>query len=42
VYHLTIFGNRSYSFIFTHAAKDRTEQAIQNSIESICPSGEHS
>jgi hypothetical protein len=42
VYHLTILGNRSYSFIFTHSAKDRIEQAVRSSIESICPSGEHS
>lgn len=38
VYHLTIVDGRAYSFIFTHAAGDPIEQAISDSVQSICPS----
>jgi len=38
VYHVTIVGGRVYAFIFTHAAGDRVEREITDSIQSICPS----
>lgn len=38
VYHLTIVDGRVYAFIFTHAAGDRIDPAIGDSIQSICPS----
>ena len=37
VYHLAIVDRRSYAFIFTHAAGDRIDRAIIDSIQSICP-----
>jgi hypothetical protein len=37
VYHLTIVDGRAYAFIFTHAAGARIDQAIADSMQSICP-----
>jgi hypothetical protein len=37
VYHLTIVAGRTYAFVFTHAAGDPIDQAIADSIQSVCP-----
>lgn len=36
IYHLTIVDGRAYAFIFTHAAGARVDQAIVDSMQSIC------
>ena len=38
VYHITIVDGRAYAFIFTHLAGARVDQAIGDSIQSICSS----
>jgi hypothetical protein len=37
IYHLAIVGGRTYAFVFTHAAGQRIDSAIAESIQSICP-----
>ncbi|HET6276502.1 MAG TPA: hypothetical protein VFE16_11285 [Candidatus Cybelea sp.] len=37
IYHVTIVDGRAYAFIFTHAAGARVDQAIADSMQSICP-----
>ena len=37
VYHLTILDRGVYTFVFTHAASDRIEPEIRDSIQSLCP-----
>lgn len=38
IYHLTIVDGRAYAFIFTHTAGGRIDQAVSESIQSLCPS----
>ena len=37
IYHLTIVDGRAFAFIFTHTAGVPVGQAINDSIQSICP-----
>jgi hypothetical protein len=39
VYYLTIVDAQLYAFIFTHAAGDPVDPAINSSIQSLCPNG---
>ncbi|HET7815243.1 MAG TPA: hypothetical protein VFL13_12835 [Candidatus Baltobacteraceae bacterium] len=36
VYHLSLVGGRTYTFVFTHKASDAIEPAISDAIQSIC------